>query len=112
MARLFYHCPKFAILDECSSAVSFDIEEAMYTHAKALGITLLTVTHRSSLWQYHNWILQMDGEGGWRFGALDAAQRLAQREEKTAIQAELIDVPRMQARLQQLEDVLGAGLQQ
>jgi ATP-binding cassette subfamily D (ALD) long-chain fatty acid import protein len=39
MARLFYHQPKFAILDECTSAVSMDIEKIMYSHAIELGIS-------------------------------------------------------------------------
>ncbi|KAJ1941943.1 ATP-binding cassette long-chain fatty acid transporter pxa2, partial [Linderina pennispora] len=65
MARLFYHRPRYAIMDECTSAVSMDIEKIMYTHATSLGITLLTVSHRQSLWQYHNYILQYDGQGGY-----------------------------------------------
>ena len=59
MARLFYHKPKFAILDECTSSVGMDIEKIMYTHSQELGISLITVSHRPSLWKYHNWILQV-----------------------------------------------------
>jgi ATP-binding cassette subfamily D (ALD) protein 3 len=61
MARLFYHKPKFAILDECTSSVSLDVEAIMYNHSKALGITLITVSHRPTLWKYHDYLLRMDG---------------------------------------------------
>lgn len=53
MARLFYHKPQFAILDECTSAVSVDVEDGMYQYCRQVGITLFTVSHRKSLWKHH-----------------------------------------------------------
>ncbi|KAI8063565.1 ABC transporter transmembrane region 2-domain-containing protein [Gongronella butleri] len=108
MARLFYHAPRYAILDECTSAVSMDIEKIMYTHATALGISLLTVSHRPSLWQYHNYILQYDGQGGYVFTKLDAQKRLALQEEKTAIESKLIEIPKLEARLLELQETQAA----
>ncbi|KAI7896775.1 ABC transporter transmembrane region 2-domain-containing protein [Mucor mucedo] len=105
MARLFYHAPRYAILDECTSAVSMDIEKIMYTHATALGISLLTVSHRPSLWKYHNYILQYDGQGGYVFTKLDAQKRLALQEEKNAIEAKLLEVPKLQARIEELSEI-------
>jgi ATP-binding cassette subfamily D (ALD) protein 3 len=67
MARLFYHGPKFAILDECTSAVSLDMEAIMYKKCKALDITIITVSHRPTLWQYHDYLLRMTGEGDYTF---------------------------------------------
>lgn len=103
MARLFYHAPKYAILDECTSAVTLEVEKIMYEHAMKLGITLLTVSHRASLWQYHKMILQYDGQGSYYFGELDPEKRLGLQEEKQALEAKLLEVPKLQARLAELE---------
>ncbi|CAI5686171.1 unnamed protein product [Oreochromis niloticus] len=67
MARLFYHKPQFAILDECTSAVSVDVEDYIYTHCRTVGITLFTVSHRKSLWKHHEYYLHMDGRGNYEF---------------------------------------------
>lgn len=67
MARLFYHRPQFAILDECTSAVSIDVEGQMYRYARELGITLFTVSHRPSLVPFHEYLLRFDGQGHYEF---------------------------------------------
>lgn len=67
MARLFYHKPQFAILDECTSAVSVDVEDYIYSHCRKVGITLFTVSHRKSLWKHHEYYLHMDGRGNYEF---------------------------------------------
>jgi ATP-binding cassette subfamily D (ALD) protein 3 len=38
MARLFYHKPQFAILDECTSAVSVDVEGFMYEYCRTVSV--------------------------------------------------------------------------
>uniref|UniRef100_A0AC34F3N8 ABC transmembrane type-1 domain-containing protein n=1 Tax=Panagrolaimus sp. ES5 TaxID=591445 RepID=A0AC34F3N8_9BILA len=71
MARLFYHRPQFAILDECTSAVSMDVEGTMYKKCRELGITLFTVSHRKSLWVHHDYYLKMDGQGAYQYEKID-----------------------------------------
>ena len=102
MARLFYHKPKYAILDECTSSVTLEVEKQMYETAKSLGVTLMTVSHRRSLWQYHGWILQFDGQGGYFFGRLDADKRLKLEDEKEELNLQLRAIPELQRRIVEL----------
>ncbi|KAL5988338.1 hypothetical protein ACLOJK_036102 [Asimina triloba] len=65
MARLFYHKPKFAILDECTSAVTTDMEERFCAKVRAMGTSCITISHRPALVAFHDMILSLDGEGRW-----------------------------------------------
>lgn len=66
-SRLLFHKPDYAILDEASSAVSIDIEQLLYQSVKDCGTTLISVSHRPSLWGFHDKVFALDGEGGYEF---------------------------------------------
>ncbi|GAB7360465.1 hypothetical protein MBLNU230_g8417t1 [Neophaeotheca triangularis] len=102
-ARLFYHSPHYAILDECTSSLTPDIEQLIYTEAKKRGITILSVSHRRSLWRYHEWILQFDGQGGFVFARLEAERRLALEDEKEGLEERLRAVEGWEERVRELE---------
>lgn len=74
LARLIYHKPQFAILDECTSAVAIDVEQRIYKYlSEDLNCTLLSVTHRvKQLAKFHHLILEFDGNGSFEFKRLVA----------------------------------------
>mmetsp|Transcript_14929 Transcript_14929/g.20864 ORF Transcript_14929/g.20864 Transcript_14929/m.20864 type:complete len:700 (-) Transcript_14929:69-2168(-) len=72
MARVFYHRPLYAILDECTSAVSDEVEDIIYSTCAELGITLFTVSHRKYLRRHHDFELRFEGRAGkWTWKSID-----------------------------------------
>eukprot|EP00040_Diaphanoeca_grandis_P021946 m.117418 g.117418 ORF g.117418 m.117418 type:complete len:1285 (-) comp28579_c0_seq1:26-3880(-) len=66
MARLFFHNPRFGVLDECTSAISVDIEQRLYAEAAKRNISCITMSQRLALDEFHDQELQLDsGELGW-----------------------------------------------
>ncbi|KAJ7136070.1 ABC transporter transmembrane region 2-domain-containing protein [Mycena epipterygia] len=86
MARVLYHRPKFAILDECTSAVSSDVEGRMYENLKKLDITLITISLRPSLAKYHTLLLTLTGDASARW----TLTRVGTAEERMGIDREII----------------------
>ncbi|KAF8404262.1 hypothetical protein HHK36_009144 [Tetracentron sinense] len=73
MARLFFHDPKFGILDECTNATSVDVEEHLYRLAKEMGITFVTSSQRPALIPFHFMELRLiDGEASRSFPYIGA----------------------------------------
>ncbi|KZL87060.1 abc transporter transmembrane region 2, partial [Colletotrichum incanum] len=96
-ARVLYHEPQFAILDEGTSAVSQDVEGLLYEVCKEKGITLITISTRASLKKYHTYNLILGGgERGdeWEF------ERIGTEREKMQVEKELQD---LRERLEQVE---------
>ncbi|KAF8734819.1 ABC transporter transmembrane region 2, partial [Rhizoctonia solani] len=113
MARLFYHKPKFAVLDECTSAVSTDVEGLMYQHAKDLGITLITISHRPTLNKYHKWLLTLwgDSTGSWTYARVGTdEERMELDREIERLEAQLSDVAQWERRLKEVANELGVSV--
>lgn len=103
------------MLDEATSAVSTDVEALMYNSAKDKGITLITISHRPSLFKYHPYLLRI-GEGSngkdWEFKQIGTFESLAQSIELEAVKLskQIADLDGLQARLKVINKELGLDL--
>ncbi|KAK0519828.1 ATP-binding cassette long-chain fatty acid transporter pxa1 [Tilletia horrida] len=108
MARLFYHRPQVGVLDECTSAVSTDVEGLMYGHAKDLGITLITISHRPSLFKYHSTLLKLSGnDGAWEIEQIGTEKELMSFDQEIAdLEAKIAEVDSWKARVEEIKGEL------
>ena len=74
IASLLYHKPKFAILDECTSALDTQMERKLYAICADLGITYITISHRPVLQTYHDTMLTI-GQGDNGYTLVDLPRR-------------------------------------
>jgi ATP-binding cassette subfamily D (ALD) long-chain fatty acid import protein len=118
IARLLYHEPRYAFIDEGTSAVSSDVEGLLYERAKAKGIStfslsrsssimgpqansttaLITISTRASLKRYHDYTLTLGlGESGeeWEF------QRIGTASEKSSVEKELAELRERLAKVEE-----------
>ncbi|KAF3168850.1 hypothetical protein TWF751_007606 [Orbilia oligospora] len=106
-ARLLYHEPKYAFVDEGTSAVSSDVEGLLYETAKERGITLITISTRAQLKKYHTYQLRLGmGEYGaeWEFDRIGAErERMSIEKEIKELEERLAKVNNMEQRKQAIE---------
>eukprot|EP00755_Sulcionema_specki_P004205 Sspe_Gene.29507::Locus_14057_Transcript_2_3_Confidence_0.333_Length_1509::g.29507::m.29507/K05677/ABCD3, PMP70; ATP-binding cassette, subfamily D (ALD), member 3 len=68
IARVFFHKPHFVVLDECTDAVSMDVERQLYTDILGSGTTCITISKRLALPEFHSQQLQLgaDTPNAWK----------------------------------------------
>uniref|UniRef100_A0A0W0G696 ABC transporter domain-containing protein n=1 Tax=Moniliophthora roreri TaxID=221103 RepID=A0A0W0G696_MONRR len=111
LARVLYHRPLFAVLDEATSAVSSDVEGRLYETIKGWGkgIGVVSVSLRPSLQKYHTHQLTIhgDGSGGWEFTqSVDTQISKNNQAEIEELEARLLEVEEWERRVEELDAML------
>ncbi|QMS88307.1 ABC transporter ATP-binding protein/permease [Nostoc edaphicum CCNP1411] len=65
-ARLLVTHPRFTILDEATSALDLNNEESLYQQLQETKTTFISVGHRESLFNYHQWVLELSQDSSWK----------------------------------------------
>ncbi|MDB9373570.1 ABC transporter ATP-binding protein/permease [Nodularia sphaerocarpa] len=65
-ARLLVTRPSFTILDEATSALDLNNEGNLYQQLQSTKTTFISVGHRESLFNYHQWVLELSEDSSWK----------------------------------------------
>ncbi|MEH2343731.1 MAG: ATP-binding cassette domain-containing protein [Nostoc sp.] len=65
-ARLLITHSSFTILDEATSALDLNNEGNLYQQLQSTKTTFISVGHRESLFNYHQWVLELSQESNWQ----------------------------------------------
>ncbi|GCL38741.1 MULTISPECIES: ATP-binding cassette domain-containing protein [Sphaerospermopsis] len=74
-ARLLVTQPAFTILDEATSALDLNNEGTLYQQLQATKTTFISVGHRESLFDYHQWVLELSQDSSWQLLTVHDYQR-------------------------------------
>jgi putative ATP-binding cassette transporter len=74
-ARVLINNPKYAFLDESTSAVDIKTEESLYSLLSEAGTTYISVGHRPSIINFHKTAVELDENGGWLTFPVDNLQQ-------------------------------------
>ncbi len=70
IARILYHKPKLALLDESTSAIDEALESHVYNLLIWNNITFITVSHHMNIKQYHQQHLQIEQNGNYTLSTI------------------------------------------
>ena len=65
-ARLLLNSPRFVVLDEATSALDVNTEKHLYELLEQREMAFVSVGHRPTLKEFHDTVLELDGNGGWQ----------------------------------------------
>jgi len=74
-ARLFITRPTFTILDEATSALDLPNEASLYQQLQETETTFISVGHRESLFNYHQWVLELIENSHWQLSTVEDYQQ-------------------------------------
>jgi putative ATP-binding cassette transporter len=69
-ARLLITRPTFTILDEATSALDLPNEASLYQQLQETETTFISVGHRESLFNYHQWVLELTENSHWQLSTV------------------------------------------
>jgi putative ATP-binding cassette transporter len=84
-ARILVTRPSFIILDEATSALDLNNECNLYQQLQETKTTFISVGHRESLFDYHQWVLELSADSSWQLLTVQDYRR-----QKTT---EIINIP-------------------
>nr|AAO64410.1 ABC transporter NdaI [Nodularia spumigena] len=65
-ARLLLTRPSFTILDEATSTLDLKNEGSLYQQLQETKTTYISIGHRESLFDYHQWVLELSQDSTWQ----------------------------------------------
>jgi ABC-type uncharacterized transport system fused permease/ATPase subunit len=113
-ARLFYHQPKYAIMDESLSALDEALEAKMLLMMHERNIKMISVVHRETAVNFHDRILKFDSKSRtWQMVDVSAEKKAAAMDNARSLAATILaesDADPEGARSADKEEVKKAGM--
>ena len=64
--RLLLNAPRFVVLDDATSALDAATEDHLSALLRQRELAVISIGHRPTLKDYHDTVLELSGDGGWR----------------------------------------------